>query len=395
MAERFQYKDGINSTAGENTQRHYYDRVGIEASNSVNIFTQFADKKSMPTKLGKTYKISRWQHISDRDLMGAEFAKKGFLTGRDIGEVTNGLNNALLPEGAGKQNLVDFHKITIETSLVRFGHMIEYTDEVELFSEDIIQKRYREELGYYANEIFEDAVQRDMLSTNNVLYSGLGTSLATMGQGLTADASLDDSYRISYDFVRRCASKLTRNRAKKNTSIVTGSVKIDTKTVNSAFYAIIGSHVRSDLETCVWNKNGVAEKAFVPVYKYADASKLAEGEIGAMHDVRFIEAERMTIYSQAGVDVPAGYVGTLSYTGEIGTDAKFDVFPILFPTAGAFATVGLKGHNKIKFNSMAPSQVDRTNPYGTVGFFSYNMWYAGIILKEEALLKGLVLATAV
>lgn len=36
-----------------------------------------------------------------------------------------------------------------------------------------------------------------------------------MGQGLTADASLDDSYRISYDFVRRCASKLTRNRAKK------------------------------------------------------------------------------------------------------------------------------------------------------------------------------------
>lgn len=67
MAERFQYKDGITSTAGENTQRHY-DRVGIEACNSVNIFTQFADKKSMPTKLGKTYKISRWQHISDRDL---------------------------------------------------------------------------------------------------------------------------------------------------------------------------------------------------------------------------------------------------------------------------------------------------------------------------------------
>lgn len=78
----------------------------------------------------------------------------------------------MLPEGAGKQNLVDLQDNSRDFT-IRFGHMIEYTDEVELFSEDIIQKRYREELGYYANEIFEDAVQRDMLSTNNVLYSGL------------------------------------------------------------------------------------------------------------------------------------------------------------------------------------------------------------------------------
>lgn len=395
MAEMFQYKDGVTSTAGENTQRHYYDRAGIEAANTINVFGQFADKKSMPTKLGKTFKISRWQHVSDRDLLSAEFAKKGFLENRNITDVTTGLNNILLPEGAGKRNLVDFHKITIETSLARFGQMIEYTDEVELFSEDIIQKRYREELGYLANRNVEDLIQRDMLSTNNVLYSGLGTSLATMGTGITADGSLDDKYRISYDFIRKCASKLTRNRAKKTTSLVSGSVKIDTRTVNSAYYAIIGSQVRSDLEVCVWNKNGVAEKAFIPVYKYADASKLAEGEVGAMHDVRFIEAESMMVYQGAGVSVPEDYTGTLSFTGEIGKDAKFDVFPILFPTPESFATVGLKGQGKIKFHSMQPTQVDRTNPYGTVGFFSYNMWYAGIILQEEKLLKGLVLASGV
>ena len=395
MANRFVYGNGQNSTAGENTVRHYYDRAGIEAANSVNVFAQFADKKHMPTKMGKTYKISRWQHIYDRDLLSAEFGKKGFLSSRDIADVTQGLDDATLPEGAGRQNLVNFHKINLETSFTRFGEMIEYTDEVDLWSEDSVQARYREELGYLANRRNEDLIQRDMLSTNNVIYSGFGTSLASMGIGITADGSLDSEWRISYDFVRKSVAKLVRNRAKKNTEIVTGSTKVDTKTINKAYYAIIGGEVKHDLEVCTWNYNGVNEKAFVPVFKYADASKLAESEVGAMHDVRFIEAESMMVYRNVGADVPAGYTGTLSHTGEIGVDAKFDAFPILFPTQGAFATVGLKGHNKIKFNSKAPQMVDGTNPYGTVGFVSYNMWYAGIILREEALLKGLVLATGV
>ncbi|TQV61430.1 MAG: hypothetical protein FNT15_09855 [Sulfurovum sp.] len=77
----------------------------------------------------------------------------------------------------------------------------------------------------------------------------------------------------------------------------------------------------------------------------------------------------------------------------MGTDAKFDVFPILFPTEGAFATVGLKGNGKIQFNSKSPSQVELVNPYGTKGFFSYNFWYAGLILEEEKLLKVLVAAS--
>ncbi|AGM46827.1 major coat protein [Alteromonas phage vB_AmaP_AD45-P1] len=76
------------------------------------------------------------------------------------------------------------------------------------------------------------------------------------------------------------------------------------------------------------------------------------------------------------------------------TNGKFDAFPILFPTQGAFATVGLKGQGKIKFNSKSPEVVENANPYGTNGFFSYNFFYAGIILEEEKLLKILVSASA-
>ena len=108
-----------------------------------------------------------------------------------------------------------------------------------------------------------------------------------------------------------------------------------------------------------------------------------------MHEVRFIESETAMVYAGQGAAIPSGYTGTLSNNG-----TKFDVFPILFPTKGAFATVGLKGKNKIVFRQQSPDKVELGNPFGTKGFFSYNFWYAGIVLQPERLLKMLVLATA-
>ncbi|MBS9783227.1 MAG: N4-gp56 family major capsid protein [Pasteurella sp.] len=389
------YGNGTTTAShGANTQIHYYDRAGINASNAQNVYAQWASRKHMPTKRGKTYKISRWQHIYERDLNSTDFAKHGFLTSRDIADVTDSLSNATLPEGAGRQNFLTFQKITLETSFNRYGEMIDYTDEVELFSEDYIQTRYREELGYQANRRNEDLIQLDMLGTNCLMYTGVATSKATMGAGLVADASLDDEYRVGYDFIRKCVKKLVRNRAKKNTHMVVGSTKIDTRTINRAYYAIIGNEVKYDLENTTKGTGHVEEFAYIPAYKYGDASNLAENEVGCLHEVRFIESESAVIYRGQGADVPDNYAGTLSYTGEIGKDAKFDVFPILFPTEDSFATVGLKGQSKVVFRSQNPSKVELDNPYGTRGFFSYNFWYAGIILQEERLLKGLVLASA-
>lgn len=388
------YGNGANSTAGANTIVHFYDRAGVEAATEVNVYGQFADRKSMPTKYGKTYKISKWLHIYDRELTDGDFAKLGYLTSRDVADVTNGLmatdgTGAALTEGAGATNKRSIKKITMETSFASYGEMIDYTDEVELFSEDYIQVQYRKELGHLANRRYEDLTQLDMLGTTNVMYAGTATSMPTMGAGIAADGSEDDLFRVDFDLIRKASRKLVRNRAKKNTKIVTGSTKVDTRTINKAFYAIIGPEVKFDLETIT---DPVGDLAYIPAYKYAAAANLAEGEVGAMHDVRFIESESQAVYRGQGATVPAGYLGNLSYTGTIGDGAKFDLFPILFPTEGSFATVGLKGRGKIKFMSQSPDKVELSNPYGTQGFFSYRFWYAGIILQEERLLKVLVCA---
>lgn len=388
------YGTGSNSTAGANTILHYYNKAGVKAANELNVYGQWADKEHMPLKMGKTFKISKFLHIYDRELTDPDFDAKGYLTARSVADVTNGLaNDAALGEGAGAVNKRSIKKITMETSFARYGEMIDYTDEVEMFSEDSIQVRYREELGRLANRRNEDLVQLDMLGTTNIIYAGTATSMATLGTGVAVDGSTDDLFRVDYDYIRKASRRLVRNRAVKNTSIVTGSTKVDTRTINKAFYAIIGPEIKFDLESLTRGTGSAEEFAYIPAYKYAGAANLAEGEVGAMHDVRFIESESALVYRQLGATVPTAYAGSLSYTGTIGVDAKFDVFPILFPTKGSFATVGLKGHNKIKFNSQSPSKVELGNPYGTQGFFSYNFWYAGIILQEERLLKGLVCAS--
>lgn len=407
------------SSHGQNTIVHYYDKAGVKAANAMAVYAQFADRRSMPLKRGMTYKVSKWLHIYDREVVDAEFASKGYLTARNIADVSEGLtatdgSGAALTEGSGATNKRSIKKVTIDTTFARYGEMIDYTDEVEMFSEDMVQVHYREELGKLANQRAEDLVQLDMLATTTVMYAGAAASLSTIGDEITAvDDTEDYMAQINYDLIRKGVRKLVRNRAEKNTSIVTGSTKIDTRTVNKAFYAIVGPEVKFDLENVVRGNvtdNGTTEFAYIPAYKYAAASNLAEGEVGAMGDVRFIESETAVVYRGAGAAIPVGYAGGLStttldaasaasmntFTGTTdyaNAETRFDVFPILFPTKGAFATVGLKGHGKIKFNSQAPSKIELSNPFGTQGFFSYNMWYAGIILREERLMKMLVAAS--
>lgn len=384
------YGDGTNSTGGANTITHYYDRAGLKAANEVNVYAQFADKKSMKQKHGKTFKISKWTHIYDRDITDGDFATKGFLGKRDLATTSAALvSEAGLSEGAGAVNQVAAKKITVECSFARFGEMIPYTDEVDLFSEDSVQVHNREELGRLANRRNEDLIQKDMLSTSTVLNANGAAVVADLGADLVADGSLDDNFRVSFDLVRKGARLLVRNRAKKNTSIVTGSTKVDTRTINKAFYSIVGPEVKFDLEGLERGSNNAAEFAYIPAYKYASATNLAEGECGAMHDVRFIESEAALMEEGAGAAIPTEYAGELSNNG-----ANFDVFPMLFPTEGAFATVGLKGKGKIKFGSKAPESLELGNPYGTQGFFSYNFFYAGLIAHPEKLLRINVLATA-
>ena len=86
------YGNGTTTaTAGANTIVHYYDKAGVKAANEINVYSQWADRKEMPLNMGKTFKISKFLHIYDRELTDGVFAAKCYLTARDIATVTAGL----------------------------------------------------------------------------------------------------------------------------------------------------------------------------------------------------------------------------------------------------------------------------------------------------------------
>jgi N4-gp56 family major capsid protein len=387
------YGNGTTTTtSGANTVTHHYDRAGVKAATADLIYSAFADSKSMPQKYGKTFKISMFQQILD----GAGVAGKGldsagnpttgnlYGSSRDLGDITAGL--PVLGEGASEVNRVVVTKKTGEVTFNRFGLHLAYTDEVDLFSEDRTQMIYREMLGDAAAQINEDLIQKDMLSGTNVFYVGSAVSRATVGADTTNATGTDDADSlISYDDTRKIVATLVSNRAKKFTSIVTGSTKIDSKTINASYVGIIGPEVKFDLQ-------GIADTfgrpAWIPVNQYGSAATLMPHEVGAINELRFVETERAQKWEGAGANIPASYTGTLANDG-----TKFNVYPILCPTQGAFATVGLQGWGKMKFNAKAPGQVSDTDKYGTRGFFSVNWFYAGIILDESKLLRVETAAT--
>ena len=176
---------------------------------------------------------------------------------------------------------------------------------------------------------------------------------------------------MSYDLIRRASRKLMRNRAKKRTKVVVGSTKVDTRTVSPAYYAIVGADVKADLEMVTRGSTYEKDWAFIPAHQYASVGELAEGEVGQIHEVKFIESETAFTYAgsanvlENGAVPPQNYVGNLAISGATDLTSvnaadrgTFTVYPILFPTEGAFATVGLKGRGKIKFHASAPGNIN-------------------------------------
>jgi N4-gp56 family major capsid protein len=516
---RNQYNAGNDSTQGVNNTRFYYEKVGIKASNAKAVFSQFAGRNwVLPDGHGFEFRISRFFNGYDRYITDPEFAKKGWLTGRDIRAVAEDIQKAVLPESAGAQNYKSISKITISAVVQEFGAMLEYSDRVEYFSEDQWYSRFYQALGYWAGQTHEDQLMLSLLESTTTMYSGVATSINDVGLGVSltgedittvspangVNTFSDNFARSSYDLFRKVVLLFKKYRAEPIKTIITGSDKIGSQVVGASFFGLASSDVIFDLQTLVnpYDVGGGAPAlAWITPEMYGAAAKLAEGESGALarSNVRFIEVERLVEYYGQGYNTPIYYAGAATgdftlaggagvsqgyvdglvptqasnwvgiqgsntyYTGKlkkyqwtvdpttgntytaadvqalhtkiflgrgavnyakvvisggnftttivtsksptalVGASATdfyillteyYTVSPIIFPTKDSFATIGLKGKNKLEWQNVPPKKaVSLANPYGTVGFMSIRFWYAGLIYKPENLVVAYVAST--
>jgi N4-gp56 family major capsid protein len=314
------------------------------------------------------------------------YSNRGNLYGssKDVGTIASKI--PALTEFGGRVNRVGMQRIELEGTLEKFGFFDEYTQESMDFDTDSeLLMHITSESVKAANEITEDQLQIDLLNgAGTVRFTGNASSVGTLN-GSTAAGDLEDT--VVYDDLVKLSIELDNNRTPKHTKVITGSRMIDTKVVNAARYAYIGSEL---IPSFMRMTDYHGAKAFLPVAQYGAAGTIARGELGAVHEFRLIVVPEMMHWEAAGANV-------VDYTDEIcmwSTDAagqeKVNVYPILVIGDGAFTTVGFQTDGKtvkFKITHKGPGKeiADRTDPYGEIGFYSIKWYYGFMLLRSERL----------
>lgn len=296
---------------------------------------------------------------------------------KDIGTINGKM--PVLSESGGRVNRVGFKRKEIEGSLEKFGFFDEYTQEsIDFDSDAELQTHIHREMLNGANEMTEDALQIDLLtSAGTVRYAGA----ATQNKELAA-ASL-----VSYGDLLRLSIDLDNNRCPKGTTVITGTRMVDTKTIPAARIMYIGSEL---LPTVKAMTDLHSNPAFISVEKYAAGGNTVTGEVGAIDQFRLVVVPEMVKWAGAGAPL-AGDV--ISYA----TNGQFDVFPMLVVGDESFTTIGFQTDGKsVKFviTHKAPGKetADRNDPYGETGFMSIKWYYGFMALRPERI--GLIKTVA-
>lgn len=317
---------------------------------------------------------------------GDDYTNYGNLYGstKDVGTIASKI--PALSETGGRVNRVGMTRIELEGTLEKFGFFEEYTrDSLNFDSDADLLMHITGECVKAANEITEDQLQIDLLNSAGVVrYAGNATSTASLN-GSTAVANAEDV--VVYDDLIKLAIELDNNRTPKNTRLITGSRMVDTKVVNAARYAYVGSELQPALMRMT-DYHG--NQAFIPVAQYGAATTLARGEFGAVGDFRFIVVPEMMHWEGAGAAVGDVTDEVCAWSSSPdGATNNVNVYPILVVGDGSFTTVGFQTDGKsTKFSikhAKPGSDISygRDDPYGEIGFYSIKWFYGFMLLRPE------------
>lgn len=377
-------KSSIDGAGSDQMNTYHWLKKAIITSRKDQYFMPLATAINMPKNYGKTVKVYEYVPLLDDrninnqgiDANGATIVN-GNLYGssKDAGTITSRL--PLLSENGGRVNRVGFTRLAREGSIHKFGFFYEFTQEsLDFDSDDGLKEHLSRELMNGAVQLTEAVLQKDLLAAaGTVLYAGAATSDATItGEGTTPSI-------VSYKNLMRLDQILTENRTPTQTTIITGSRLIDTKTLGAVRVLYVGSELVPELKAM---KDLFGNKAFIEIQHYGDAGTLMNGEVGSIDKFRIIQVPEMLHWAGAGATATAANPGYR--TSMVNGTEKYDVFPMLVVGDDSFSTIGFQTDGKtVKFTVMTKmpgkETADRNDPFGETGFSSIK-WYYGILVKR-------------
>lgn len=162
----------------------------------------------------------------------------------------------------------------VEYEVGHYGDFIEYSDELDLYDFRKIQSDFLDILGDHA-AISMETVRRDAIrGGSNVVYAGTTVSRQAVADNKTA---LTDAN------IKTTILKLKAQGAKKFTGVISGTNKVGTTPIRSAYVGVCSIYGTEDLRGLTGWKD---------VEDYADYSKrISDKEVGAIKDIRFVESD--------------------------------------------------------------------------------------------------------
>jgi N4-gp56 family major capsid protein len=361
---------------------------GVDATTASIVLNVFYAYNAAGTLVGtfetRDYTDATAAEVAAKAAAGANGSVKngtGALYGGDADySVVVGTFPSLTEEG-GNVNGVNTKSITVTGKVSEFGIHTKFTQRsIDMDSRTGVLARKTRDLGEAKGDIYEAQVQADLLAASEVNRTFGGTSATSLGT-CNRDAVL------TYADLRLMEQELKRLQVPRDTKIIAGSDKIDTKVVGKAYYVYVGQELTPMLEDML--HNGV--NVWVPIEAYADAGTIADGEIGKIGRFRFIEVDNMMKYRGVGVtDSGAGdaddVAGFHASTEAGGGATKFDVFPVLFVGSDSFATVGFEG-DSAKIKTAMPKADAHNDPFGKNGSMSIAWYFGTLIYKAERIMQ--------
>lgn len=249
--------------------------------------------------------------------------------------------------------------------LAQYGDYITITDVVNDTHPDNILAEATDILGENAAETVETLRFNVLKAGTNVFYAN------------SVAARINVITKITLADQRRVTTALSRQNAKKITTIVASKPDYNTKSVEAGYVAVCHPDNETDIRDMV---------GFKPVADYGPHQSPWEGEIGSVEQVRYIATTVARPFTDAGAAISTS--GLRSTTG-----TNIDVYPILYFARDAFGIVPLKGHS-----SMTPMVVNPKpaagDPLGQRGTVGWKLWTATVILQDAFMIRLEVGATA-
>lgn len=384
MVLQYKAPDGTPSSidaGGSSNQMltFFYLKKAIVQARKEQYFMPLASVTNMPKNYGKTIKVYEYvpllddRNISDQGLDASGVViSNGNLYGssRDIGSITSKLPT--LTENGGRVNRVGFTRLQREGSITKFGFFTEFTQEsLDFDSDEGLMDHLSTELLNGAVQLTEAVLQKDLLAAASVIvYAGAATNNAT----ITAEGGTPSI--VSYANLMRLDQILTDNRTPKQTTVITGSRNIDTRTIPACRVMFVGNEIGPLLKGM---HDLFSNQAFIPVQRYADAGTILNGEIGSIDMFRIVQVPEMLHWAGLGAAVGTN-------PGYRATSGHYDIYPLLVIGDDSFTTIGFQTDGKsVKFNVVTkmpgPDQATLQDPYGETGFSSIK-WYYGLLVKR-------------